>query len=157
MGISLKDIFKNDEERLVENRRKTAIRNMIIFGCVIAVLIVLAIVVKFWGNVDEERRIAITNDVQNIRSAILLRAKEQLVDPSLGDYPGIKLEDQEEPLTLNINGVTEEYRYGYYLLYPDTLKEIVVSLNLPDEAYIVNYETGDVVNATRSHYTKIRY
>ena len=125
MGISLKDIFKNDEERLVENRRKTAIRNMIIFGCVIAVLIVLAIVVKFWGNVDEERRIAITNDVQNIRSAILLRAKEQLVDPSLGDYPGIKLEDQEEPLTLNINGVTEEYRYGYYLLYPDTLKEIV--------------------------------
>ena len=35
MGISLKDIFKNDEERLVENRRKTAIRNMIIFGCVI--------------------------------------------------------------------------------------------------------------------------
>ena len=52
MGISLKDIFKNDEERLVENRRKTAIKNMIIFGCVIAVLIVLAIVVKFWGNVD---------------------------------------------------------------------------------------------------------
>ena len=157
MGISLKDIFKNDEERLVENRRKTAIKNMIIFGCVIAVLIVLAIVVKFWGNVDEERRIAITNDVQNIRSAILLRAKEQLVDPSLGDYPGIKLEDQEEPLTLNINGVTEEYRYGYYLLYTDTLKEIVVSLNLPDEAYIVNYETGDVVNATGIKYKKRRY
>ena len=77
MGISLKDIFKNDEERLVENRRKTAIKNMIIFGCVIAVLIVLAIVVKLWGNVDEERRIAITNDVQNIRNIRSENRKEK--------------------------------------------------------------------------------
>lgn len=157
MGISLKDIFKNDEEKLVENKRKNAIRTLIIICCVIAVLIVVTLIIKYWGNADEARRLAITNDVQNIRSAILLRAKEQLSDSSLGDYPGIKLEDQEEHLTLNINGVTEEYRYGYYLLYPETLKEIVVSLNLPNETYIVNYETGDVINASGIKYKNRKY
>ena len=50
-----------------------------------------------------------------------------------------------------------KYRYGYYLLEPDALKEIAPALNLPDETYVVNYETGDVVNGTGIKYKKRVY
>ena len=155
MGISLKDIFKNDEERLVENKRKTTIRNIIIFICALFVFIIVAVIIRYWGNQDEDRRKAITKDVQNIRIAILSRAEQTLSDPSLGDYPGKSLQD--EGVTLSVNGVVEEYRYGYYLLESGDLKEIAVSLNLPNEVYFVNYETGDVVNGTGIKYNGRRY
>lgn len=155
MGISLKDIFKNDEEVLVENRRKNAIRNMIIFSCVIVVLIVVALVIKFWGNVDEDRRIAITKDIQNIKGAVLLQSNKHISDESMGELPGKSLE--EKGVQININGIVEEYRYGYYLLEPKDLKLLDVSLNLPEERYLVNYETGDVINATGIKYNKRVY
>lgn len=138
MGISLKDIFKGDEERLVENKRKTAIKNMTILGIVIFLLLILLIIIRFWGNIDEDRRIAITKDIQNIRSAILSYEAEDDI------YPGQSLEETAAVLT--VNGVVEEYRYGYYFLSSGDLKLIGVTLNLPDESYIVNYENGDVVN-----------
>lgn len=170
MGISLKDIFKNDEERLVENRRKTTIRNLIIFICALVVLIVVAVVIRYWGSVDETRRIAITKDVQNIRTAILARA-EQNISNSSSEYPGSSLENSGEVLLVNglvestkngryvleLQAVNEEYKYGYYLLKPEDLGEIAVSLNLPNETYIVNYDTGDVVNVFGIKYNGKKY
>lgn len=140
MGISLKDIFSNDTERLVENKRKKAIKNMIILGLIVFLLIILTILYKFFGNMSENRRNQITRDIQNIQIAVLgysARLDEE-------EYPGTSLED--DPIVININGINQEYRYGYYLLQSGDLREISVSLNLPNEVYIVSYDTGDVVN-----------
>ena len=151
MGISLKDIFKNDEERLIENRRKTSIRNMIIFLIALFVLMIIVLVINFWGNVDEERRIDITKDMINIRTAVLARAENSTEE----DYLGESLEEQGT--TIDINGIIEEYRYGYYLLSSGDLKELAPALNLPNEIYVINYDTGDVVNGTGIKYKGRRY
>lgn len=151
MGIGLKDIFKSDEERLVENKRKTSIRNMIIFLCVIFVFIILALVIRFWGNVDEDRRMDITKDITNIRNAVVALGKDSTTE----EYPGINLEEQV--VQLNINGVIEEYRYGYYYLEAESLSQIAPALNLQNERYVVNYDTGDVVNIDGIKYKGRRY
>ncbi len=154
MGVSLKDIFQKDEERLLENKRKTAIKSMIAVCIVAFVMIIGAIVIKYWGDVDEQRRIAITRDMQNIKTAVVARNEMHISNPSI-ELPGNSLEN--EGAKLNVNGVVEEYRYGYYLLESGNLAEIAVSLNLPNEAYIVNYETGDIVNGTGVKYNGRRY
>lgn len=151
MGISMKDIFSKDEEQLVENKRKTAIKNMTILASIVVVLIIIALVFKYGKNIDEDRRIAITRDVQNIQTAI----KNYAVEHDVSEYPGKPLD--EEGVMLNINGVQEEYRYGYYLLMPEDLKLVAAALNLPDEVYAVNYETGDVVNSDGIKFNKRRY
>ncbi|MBQ9313413.1 MAG: hypothetical protein IJ220_00165 [Clostridia bacterium] len=155
MGISLKDIFKNDEEKLVKDRRNTAIRNMIIFSLVVVVLLIITLTYKFWGNADDTRRIALTQDMQSIQFAMNNRVNSRINSNSSENYPGISLE--EEPQTLNINGYEEEYRYGYYYLASGDLQEIATVLNLPNERYFVNYETGDVVNVDGVKYKKKRY
>jgi len=155
MGISLKDIFKSDEEKLVKDRRNTAIRNMIIFSIVVVILLVATLTYKFWGNKDDARRVAITQDMLSIQNAMASRVTSHINSDPSEDYPGVSLE--EEPQTLLINKVEEEYRYGYYYLAGDDLKEIATVLNLPDEEYYVNYETSDVVNKTGVVYKKKRY
>lgn len=149
MGISLKDIFKNDEERLIENRRKTSIRNLIIFICVLVVVITITAIIRFWGDVDENRREAITKDITNIRTAVLSIGEQVEIDSTL-EYSGTNLEEKGAQLT--INGITMEYRYGYYLITPEDLKELPVEPNLNNETYIVNYITGDVINVAGIKY-----
>lgn len=154
MGVSLKDIFQKDQENLLENKRKTAIRSMIIICIVAFAMIIGAVVIKYWGNVDEQRRMAITKDMQNIKTAVLARNEMHISDPSI-ELPGSSLE--LEGAKLNVNGVIEEYRYGYYLLGSGDLTEIAVSLNLPSETYFVNYETGDIINGTGVKYNGRKY
>lgn len=154
MGVSLKDIFQKDQENLLENKRKTAIRSMIIICIVAFAMIIGAVVIKYWGNVDEQRRMAITKDMQNIKTAVLARNEMHISDPSV-ELPGSSLE--LEGAKLNVNGVIEEYRYGYYLLGSGDLTEIAVSLNLPSETYVVNYETGDIINGTGVKYNGRKY
>lgn len=154
MGVSLKDIFKNDEERLLEDKRKKAIRSMVII-CVLAFIMLVALLcIKYWGDIDEQRRIALTRDMQNIKTAVLARNEMHISNPTL-EYPGSSLE--EEGVQLKVNGVIEEYRYGYYLLQSGDLAEIAVSLNLPNEVYVVNYETGDIVNGQGVKYNNRKY
>lgn len=157
MGVSLKDIFKKDEEKLVKDRRNIAIRNLIIFSAVIVVLLIITIIFSIKGDDAEERRIAITRDVINIQNAISVTAESHISSSDGEDYPGENLQDQ--PVTLNINGVIEEYRYGYYYLSGDNLYSVerASALNLPNEHYIVNYETGDVINVNGIKYKGKRY
>lgn len=151
MGISLKDIFKNDEERLIENKRKTSIRNMIIFLCALFVMIIVLLIIKFWSSADDVRREDIIKDITNVRNAILSRAEKMHEE----EYPGVSLDNQG--VTLNVNGVIEEYRYGYYILESGDIAELNLALNLPNEVYVVNYDTGDVINGTGIKYKGRRY
>ena len=154
MGLDLKDIFKKDDETLIVDRRKQAIQGLIILSIIVAVLLVLLVFVKNLGDVDETRRLAITKDIQNIQNYIKTVSNDAKSDPDFV-YPGTSLENN--PITKVINGVTEEYRYGYYLLNPEDYKNNPVALNVNGEQYIVNYDTYDVVNVSGIKYNKAMY
>ena len=149
MGLSMKDIFKKDEETLVIDKKKQAIKTLIMISVVILLLLILVIIIRYWGNVDETRRKNITRDIINVRNYVTTLAAEVKEDPGLV-LPGTSLEEQ--PVTLNINGFEEEYRYGYYLLTAEDLSNMATALNITDEQYIVNYDTADVVNVTGIRY-----
>ena len=154
MGLDLKDIFKKDDEALIVDRKKQAIQGLIILSIIVAVLLVALVFLKNIGDVDETRRLAITKDIQNIQNYIKTVSNDAKSDPDFV-YPGTSLED--EPITKNINGVIEEYRYGYYLLNPEDYKNNPVALNVNGEQYIVNYDTYDVVNVAGVKYNKAMY
>lgn len=155
MGISLKDIFKNDEEKLIKDRRNTAIKNMIIFSLVIVLLLGATLTYKILGDSDKIRRKALAQDMQSIQHAIENRVNSYTDSDSSEKYPGISLE--ENPKTIEVNGYKEEYRYGYYYLASGDLKEVATVLSLEDQEYYVNYETGDVVNVEGIKYKNKRY
>lgn len=143
MGFDLKNVFKKDNETLIIDRKAQALKMLIIFTCIVVLILILLVVVKNLTNVDEIRRVNITKDIQNVRNYVRTKAVEASEDPNI-TLPGTSLQDN--PVNLNINGVTEEYRYGYYLLNPEDLSDMTTALNLNTEQYIVNYDTSDVVN-----------
>lgn len=154
MGMNLGDIFKKDEETLVIDRKKQAIKALIIFTVVILFLLVLIVVLRNIGDIDEERRISITRDIQNIKNYVTAKRAEFEDDPKMV-LPGKSLSNS--PLILNVNGVEEEYRYGYYFINTSELNDLNTALNLPNEQYIVNYDSYDVVNYTGIKYNNRRY
>ncbi len=153
--MGLKDIFKKDEETLVIDRTKQAIKALIILGIVLVIALIILFVLTSIGDVDETRREYITKDIQNIQNYVKNKAND--LRDSTGEvvYPGTSLE--EEPRTLTINGITEEYRYGYYYLTPTDYADIGTALNLTNEHYIVNYDTYDVVNVAGIKYNRKIY
>lgn len=153
MGINLKDVFKNDSESLVIDRKKQAIKLFAIIATVLFVAIIGLMIVRNFGDVDETRRINITRDIRNIQSYVQNKATEAKEDSNVV-LPGSPLENN--PVTLIINGIAEEYRYGYYLLNPSDT-DVQTNLNLPNEQYIVNYDTLDVVNVTGIKYNRKTY
>lgn len=143
MGFDLKGLFKKDTETLIVDSKKQALKALIIFVCVMVFFLILLVIIRSLSNSDEIRRTNITKDIQNVRNYVRNKSSEAKEDPTVV-LPGTNLE--ENPVSLNINGIMEEYRYGYYLLNPQDLLDMTTALNLTTEQYIVNYDTYDVVN-----------
>lgn len=158
MGFNLGGVFKKDEETLIIDRRKQAMKAMIIFTLIIAVILVILIVLKNIGDVDENRRVAITKDIQNIQLYVKDKATQARTNPDFS-YPGLDLNrsGEESAYKLNINGYQEEFRYGYYYLTPSDYSDMSMALNVENEHYIVNYNTADVINVTGIKYDNGRY
>ncbi|MBQ8299452.1 MAG: hypothetical protein IJX99_06275 [Clostridia bacterium] len=158
MGFNLGEVFKKDEETLVIDRRKQAMKAMIIFTVIIAIALVALIVLKNIGDVDENRRVAITKDIQNIQLYVKDKATQARTDPNFV-YPGLDLNrsGDESAYKLNVNGYQEEFRYGYYYLSPNDYSDMSMALNVENEHYIVNYNTADVINVTGIKYGSGRY
>ena len=72
---------------------------------------VVVIFLKNLEDVDETRRMYVTKDIQNMRTYVENKANQARTDPNFV-LPGISLDNQ--PITLKIHGLEEEYRYGYY-------------------------------------------
>lgn len=149
MGIDFKSLLKQDEESLVIDRKKEAIKWLAILSCVLVVALIVVLILKNLEDVDETRRIYVTKDIQNMRTYVENKANQAKTDANFV-LPGISLDNQ--PITLKVNGVEEEYRYGYYFLNPEDYADTTTALLLPDEMYIVNYDTYDVIN-----YNGIKY
>lgn len=149
MGFDFKNILKQDEDSLVIDKKKQAVKALIILSVILLVALIVVIILKNLEDVDETRRLYITKDIQNMRTYVQTKATEKKENPSY-TLPGLPLDN--EPYTMKVNGVEEEYRYGYYYLQPTDYADMTTALLLPDEWYIVNYDTLDVVN-----YTGIKY
>ena len=143
MGIDFKSILKQDEESLVIDKKKEAIKWLAVLSAVLVVALIVVIILKNLEDVDETRRMYVTKDIQNMRTYVENKANQAKADPNFV-LPGISLDNQ--PITLSIHGLEEEYRYGYYFLNPEDYADTTAALLLPDEMYIVNYDTYDVIN-----------
>lgn len=155
MGVSFKKIFSENEEELVVNRSRNAIKALIYMAIAVVCIIVIAVVIKYSGDKDAIRRDKIIQDIQAVKTAVENRAKDYKISPTTAELVGTSL--KENPIVLTINGVEEEYRYGYYYVTPEELASLTQALNLKSEAYIVNYDTYDVINYKGIVYAKGRY
>lgn len=155
MGINLRNIFKENEEELVVNRSNKAIRILIFMAIAVVAVIFISIIIKFSGDKDAQRRTMLIQDIKVVRSAVENRANEYRANPTTVSLIGTSLADTPQQIT--VNGITEEYRYGYYWVTPEVLPELTSALNLPGEYYIVNYDTYDVINYNGVSYEKMKY
>lgn len=159
MGFKMGEVFKNDEESLIIDRKKQAMKMLIIFSAVIFVALIGLIVWNSMGDVDAERRKDITVDMSQLKAAMVLWNQEAKLNSDF-KYPGLDLNrsGDESAMRLNINGIEEEYRYGYYYIKPkDYLDKIDTTMNFKTENYIVNYNTLDIVNVTGIKFAGGRY
>lgn len=159
MGFKIGEIFKKDEDSILIDRKKQAMKMMIVFSAVLFIVIIVLIVWQSMGDVDKERREKITVDMSALKAAMVLWNQEAKTNSDF-EYPGLDLNrsGDESAEHLVINGVTEEYRYGYYYIKPaDYLNKLETKLNFSTEDYIVNYNTLDIVNVTGIKYGNGRY
>ncbi len=143
MGLNMGNFLKQDPESLVVDKKKQAIKALIVVSIILIIALVVVIVLKGNEGEDDTRRVHATKDIQNMRNYVENEANLAKKD-SFYVLPGVPLDNQ--PYVLNVNGVEEEYRYGYYYLSPEVCQNSKVALLLPNEHYIVNYDTYDVVN-----------
>lgn len=159
MGIKLKDLIQEEEqESLVEDKSKKTMK-LIFMGIVVLlfiILMVIAVIIKnavITAQLEEIKMIS--KDVANLSTLVSAVGVEYRSGISNAELVGLSLEN--EPLEININGKREEYRYGYYYLTPEDVSKLTTTLNKNDQAYIVNYTTGEVINVGGVNYNGRRY
>lgn len=149
MGISLKDIMKDDKNSLVEDKQKKTIKTLVIIGAIILFLIVVVImmiITNMANNARQERVRLIAKDVVNISNVVKKIGEQYISNTYDGTLVGTSLDNTPNGITINVNGKNVQYRYGYYYLTAQQVAELITSLNVPNEEYLVNYINGDVVN-----------
>lgn len=159
MGVKLKDLIQEEEqESLVEDKSKKTMK-LIFIGIVVllfVILMVIAVMIKntvITAQLEEIKMIS--KDVANLSTLVSAVGVEYRSGISSAELVGISLEN--EPMEININGKREEYRYGYYYLTPEDVSKLTTTLNKNDQAYIVNYTTGEVINVGGVNYNGRRY
>ena len=162
MGVSLKGFNNENEdkvtsEKFMSDKSKKAIKILILMAIAVVFFILVAQVLKNSSLSEESefKRKQIIQDAKVVRTAVENKANEYRADPTNVELIGASLE--ENPVVLNVNGIEEEYRYGYYLITPETLTTLTSALNLLDQYYIVNYDTYDVINYYGISYNKMQY
>ncbi len=149
MGISLKDIMKDDKSSLVEDKEKKTIKILVISAVVLLFLIlmvVLLIITNMANNARQERISLIAKDVVNISNVVKSIGEQYISNTYTGTLVGTPLDSTPQGMTINVNGTNVQYRYGYYYLTASEVAELITSLNVPNEEYLVNYINGDVIN-----------
>ena len=160
MGVKLKDLIQEEQEQesLVEDKSKKTMKlvAMGIFVLLFIILLVVAAIVKntvVTAQLEEIKMIS--KDVANLSTLVSSIGVEYRSGLSSAELVGIPLEN--EPMEISFNGKREEYRYGYYYLTPEDVAKLTSTLNKNDQAYIVNYTTGEVINVGGVNYNGRRY
>lgn len=133
---------------MIDIKNDSGISLIILVVTIVVLLILSSIVFNVGGN--------LFNDTQNDTSLSELKMVKQAVLEKYTKYLAVKDEsilvgeDISKTDVENIIsglGITLQSDGGYKKLVPDLLEQIGV-LNAKD-TYIVNYETGEVINATK--------
>ena len=149
MGIGLKDIIKDDRNDLIKDKQKRTMKGLLFAAAIIAILIVIVVILIIVKNTDirrQERIRTISIDMGNISEVVKSRGKMFLTENNRELLIGQPLD--QDPQIIVVNGSNVEYRYNYYYVDKDNLKELTTALNNVNESYFVNYMNGDVVNLT---------
>ncbi len=146
MGVKLEDLIKENNTPLMEDKSKKTINMLLIIIAVIIVLILIFVGVLINNSNNQaqiERAKNLAADIDAISYAIKNIYSEYRIDGDESKLIGASQEDQyATPIVLN----GEEYKYGYYYVSEGEIKNIVSTLRIENEAYVLNYSTGDVVN-----------
>ena len=90
---------------------------------------------------------ALTSELQMVQHAVLERYTQYKVINDQNLLEGNSITYQEVQNIANEIGVTLKDTDNYYELNPEDLKEIGIMKS--EDTYIVNYETGEVINKTK--------
>lgn len=159
MGVKLKDLIQEEEqESLVEDKSKKTMKFMVmgIGALLFIILLVVVALIKNWIETEQMERIEmISNDIANLSNKVATIGLEHRSGISDAELIGLSLEN--EPKEIYINGKREEYRYGYYYLTAEEVNSLLSTLLIKDQEYIVNYNTGEVINVFGVDYSGRRY
>lgn len=146
MGVKLEDLLKEDTGPLLEDKSKKTIK-VLGFAIAIVTVLILVLVGVSIKNATEtaqiERARQLSTDIDLISAKIQNIYSEYKINGDKSKLIGISQESKDvKPVVLN----GEEYKYGYYYVTANQIKQLITTINILNEDYVLNYSTGDVVN-----------
>ena len=150
MGIKLDDIVGNKNSHLLEDRSKKTINRLVILIVVIVIIIVfLAYKVTTENNKRKLREESekLLNDATTLSQAVSQRYLKSIQDDE--ELVGTKLQSDGRPehyKSVQFGGQEIKFEAGYYYLSSFDVNALAPNLNRKDIDYVVNYNTGEVVN-----------
>lgn len=161
MGVRLDDLLEKESAPLLEDKSKKTINLLLIVLGIIGVLIIIVTAVAFSRanqRAQRERAEKLATDINLISTYIKSLYADYRVDGDITKLIGISQEDDLiEPIVLEVNGNKEEYKYGYYYVTADEVSQMVSTLNIKGEDYLLNYSTGNAVNLVGAKYNGRTY
>lgn len=149
MGVKLEDLLNENKGPLLEDKSKKTINLLLIAIAIVVFLIIVFIGIAISNsakNAQIERARQLSLDINLISATIKNIYSDYRLTGDNSKMIGISQEGERvEPVTLNINGHTEEFKYGYYYLTGEEVRSLVPDIRYV-ENYVLNYSTGDAVN-----------
>jgi len=146
MGVKLEDLLKENNGPLLEDKSKKTI-NMLLIAIGVTVFIIILLIIIGINSANRaaqiERARQLSTDIDLISAKIKNIYSEYRIDGDISKLIGKSQEgDRVKPIVLN----GEEYKYGYYYVTAAQVKEMINTINIENEDYVLNYSTGDAVN-----------
>lgn len=156
MGVSLDDLLKENSAPILEDKSKKTINFLLIIIAIIIVAILIttmAAIANAGKRAQRERAEKLATDIDLISTYIKGVYSQYRIDGDASKLIGVSLEAEYgpngqlvQPIVLEVNGNREEYKYGYYYVSASEINEMVTTLQIKNEDYVVNYMTGDAIN-----------
>lgn len=156
MGVSLEDLLKENSDPILEDKSKKTINLLLVIIAIVAVIILLLVVLAI-SNAKKreqiERAQKLATDIDLISTHIKNVYSQYRIDGDSSKLIGLSLENDRgpngetvEPIVLYVNGNREEYKHGYYYVTAEQINQMVTTLQIKNEDYVLNYSTGDAIN-----------
>ena len=131
---------------MINKESGITLRTLVILIIVLLILAGVSITVGT-NMINVTKNNALTSELQMVQHAVLERYTQYKVINDKNLLEGNSITYQEVQNIANEIGVTLKDTDNYYELNPEDLKEIGIMKS--EDTYIVNYETGEVINKTK--------
>ena len=150
MGIKLDDIVGRQDKNILEDKSKKTINRLIIVIIIVVVLIIMLAYKVISENNKRKLREdleKLVNDATTLSQAVSQRYLRSIQDDE--ELIGEKLlNDGREGhfKEVKFGGQTIKFELGYYYLSKYDVNTLAPNLNNKEVDYVVNYNTGEVIN-----------